>query len=183
MPSNNKGQTLASQCIAANQYDLLKDICLSEKLSKACNQEAVLQRTGGPASCPGEGSTLLDLCKNGLVLYAILKRIDTKEIGPAIKGTEKNLLHCVAKRDQYHALQYLLKHLPSNQVEDMLCQESPKSLNNVLMTAAIHNSGKCLQLLLQHIGPWLELDKDKLSSLDRIMHSKNEFGNNPLGRP
>ena len=125
-----------------------------------------------------KGYTVLDLCEDEGVLLDIINRFDINEI--ELGSNDKNLLHHIAKRDQFRVMQHLLKLLLNNQVADLLTQQSSNTENNVLMRAAIHNSKKCLQLLLQHVGPWLRLKKYK-SYLDKIMHSVNADGNNLLG--
>ena len=92
---------------------------------------------------------------------------------PDKKG--RNIFHHLVKKDFAVLIRNLKKSIPRNNFWEIILQSS-KNGNNVLMPAALQRATASLKFLLSY----LSTKKLSTDEQDKVLHTKNMFGNNPL---
>ena len=157
------------------QNQVLSSLCVSTKVSRRSIQDGLLQKNLN-------GRTALDLCNHEETILEILDGFDhSSHKLTSIDAEGKNILHHYARKDFSLAIEKLIRKLPSDEIRDMILQESSSNGSNVLMTSAIHSSNRTLELLLHFISVFRLFPVDnKTLDMDRILHRRNAYGNTLL---
>lgn len=182
---DTRNENIFYMCSFFSQNELFSAICASQRLSKRCVQDGIIQTNL-------DGRTALDLVTNEETVLEILKDFDHTRNKLTWRDRErKNILHHYARKNFSLAIQQIIKKLPPAEVRDMIIQESKTSGNNVLMASAVHGSSKTLELLLFFVS-YFEMfqtdnetiDMDQIEhwkkNMDQILHGSNKQGNTLL---
>ena len=171
---NEGDESIFHLCSYNEQNELLAALVTSNVFSQKYIQDSLVHQSK-------DGRTPLDLCRHEETILNILDGFNHSTHKMAwndLKG--KNIFHHYSKKDFNLAIGHLIRILPSAEVRDMILQKTSSNGNNVLMTSAIHGSRKALELLLYFVSVFRLSRVDSATTIDQILHHRNEYGNTLL---
>ena len=113
---DTRNENIFYMCSFFSQNRLLSAICASQRLSKRCVQDGIIQTNL-------DGRTALDLVTNEVTVLEILKDFDHTRNKLTLRDRErKNILHHYARKNFSLAIQQIIKKLPPAEVRDMIIQ-------------------------------------------------------------
>ena len=168
---NKKQNTLLHLCAEFKQNSMLELICRTKEIPKKAIQQALTEKNP-------DGKSVLVLIKDQDSMINILSRLEITEMN-IFKDLDKkgrNIFHHLVIKDFVKVIMLLKNFVGRQEFLELILHPGLSHQNNVLMRAALGSATQSLQFLLCLIST----EELSTEEADRILHSKDSFGNNLL---